>query len=156
MILGYDYDTYSLEGGTKYFLKAQQIVTNAQGVGEPGWKASEGVRNRYWMVENALQQLFQPLRVAYYKYHREGFDKFYNQMPDGIKGVFEALEEVKKVHQARPGSFNVQLFFTAKVDELVSLFQGAEQADKTKAYNLLKTLDPANITKYNKILQNKQ
>jgi len=48
------------------------------------------------------------------------------------------------------------LFFTAKVDELVSLFQGAEQADKTKAYNLLKTLDPANITKYNKILQNKQ
>ena len=29
MIIGYDYDTFELEGGTKYFLKARQVVTNA-------------------------------------------------------------------------------------------------------------------------------
>lgn len=151
MVLGYDYDSYSLEGGTKYFVKAQQIVSNAQGVPDAGWKASEGTRNRYWMVENALHQLFQPMRVAFYKYYRLGFDQFYGAMKEGMTAVFDALEEIMKIHKARPASFNVQLFFSAKVDELVNLFSCATQAEKTRAFNLLKTMDPANITKYNKI-----
>lgn len=155
MILGYDYDTFSKEGGTKYFLKAQQISTNAQGVTEPGWRAAEGQKNRYWMVENALQQLFQPLREAYYKYHRLGFDVLYSNIPSGTAAVIESIELVQKVFKARPGSFNVQLFFSTKVDELVNLFKGAAQDTKTKAYNLLKSIDPANLNKYNKILADK-
>lgn len=152
MMMGYDYDSFSLEGGTKYFLKAQQICTNAQGVSEPGWRAAEGQRNRYWLVENALQQLFQPLREAYYKYHRLGFDVLYSDVTKGTQAVYESLELIQKVHKARPASFNVQLFFSTKVDELVSLFSGAQGEIRSKAFTLLKSLDPSNTTKYNKIL----
>lgn len=153
MMLGYDYDSFSKEGGTKYFLKAQQICTNAQGVTEPGWRAAESQKNRYWMVENALQQLFQPLREAYYKYHRLGFDVLYSNTASGTNAVIESLELIQKVFKARPGSFNVQLFFSTKVDEMVNLFKGAAPDTKTKAYNLLKSIDPANLNKYNKINQ---
>jgi hypothetical protein len=155
MMLGYDYDTYSLEGGTKYFLKAQQICTNAQGVAEPGWRAAEGQRNRYWLVENALQQLFQPLRQVFYKYHREGFDVMYTDIAKGTNEVIACLELIQKIHKSRPGSFNVQVFFSTKVDELVNLFSGAAPDLKTKAFGILKLVDPANLNKYNKINANK-
>lgn len=152
MCMGYDYDSFSKEGGTKYFLKAQQISTNAQGVSEPGWRAAESQRNRYWLVENALQQLFQPLREAFYKYHREGFDVLFSNIATGTQAVIESIELIQKVHKTRPGSFNVQVFFSTKVDELVSLFSGATTEQKNKAFTLLKSVDPANLNKYNKIL----
>ena len=63
MILGMDYDTFSLEGGTPHFLQAQAIVANAQNAGERGWKASQGKQNRYWLVENHLSQTFRPVRI---------------------------------------------------------------------------------------------
>ena len=45
MILGYDYDSFSLEGGTPYFNKAMQIVSNCQNAPESGWKPNESNRN---------------------------------------------------------------------------------------------------------------
>jgi hypothetical protein len=74
MILGYDYDSFSLEGGTPYFQEAQRIVNNAQSSPESGWKAFENQRNRYWLIENALSARFKPLRKTYYEYHRKGMD----------------------------------------------------------------------------------
>ena len=49
IIIGMDYDTFSPEGGTPYFQKAQQIVNNSQNAREPGWKAYESERNRFWL-----------------------------------------------------------------------------------------------------------
>ncbi|HSH64921.1 MAG TPA: DUF4835 family protein, partial [Bacteroidia bacterium] len=39
MVIGLDYDSFSLDGGTPYFQKALAIANNAQGSGEKGWKA---------------------------------------------------------------------------------------------------------------------
>ncbi|MFZ5554087.1 MAG: DUF4835 family protein [Bacteroidota bacterium] len=153
MIIAYDYDTYSPEGGTKYFVKAQQIVNNAQSAAEPGWRAAEGERNRYWLVDNHLHQVYKPLRQAFYKYHRLGFDKMYEDVAVGRKAVLESLELIQQVATARPGSFNVQLFFSAKVTELVNLFSGAPEDEKMKGYNLCKKMDPGNSTKYQQIIK---
>lgn len=105
------------------------------------------------MVENALQQLFQPLREAYYNYHRLGLDVMYSNLTAGTNSIIEAIELVQKVFKARPGSFNQQIFFSTKVDELVNIFKGAAPDLKAKAFNLLKSIDPANMNKYNKINQ---
>jgi len=153
MIIAYDYDTFSPEGGTKYFVKAQQIANNAQSASEPGWRAAEGDRNRYWLVDNHLHQVFKPLRQAFYKYHRLGFDKMYDDVAAGRKAVLESLDLVQAVATARPASFNVQLFFSAKVTELVNLFSGAPEDEKMKGYNLCKKMDPGNSTKYAAIIK---
>ena len=153
MIIGFDYDTFSPEGGTKYFIKAQQIVNNAQSAAEPGWKAFEDDRNRYWLVDNALQPVFEPLRQAFYKYHRLGMDNLYSNIAAGRKAVLEALELIQQVAKVRIASMNVQIFFSTKVDELVELFKGATPDEKQKAFSLCKSMDPGNATKYEKILK---
>ncbi len=153
MILGYDYDSYSLEGGTPYFDKAMQIVSKCQNAGKTGWKPSEGNRNRYWLIQNATQSLFKPLRKCYYDFHLKGFDLAYSKREESINTMFQALKLLESIHKARPNSFNVQLFFTAKNDELVNLFTSAVPDLRMKVYNLLVKLDPGNISKYNKIKQ---
>ena len=87
MVIGYDYDSFSLKGGTPYFDKAQQIVSNCQNAPESGWKPQEGTKNRYWLVVNHVQNLFDPLRVCFYEYHRQGFDLLYSKRDEAIKKV---------------------------------------------------------------------
>ncbi|HXC06267.1 MAG TPA: DUF4835 family protein [Bacteroidia bacterium] len=152
-----DYDTFSLYGGTPYYQKAQQIVNMAQNAAEHGWKAFESTsqKNRYWLIENAMSSVFGPLRECMYKYHRQGFDVMYSDLATGRQAVYESLQMVQKVYQEKPASFNLQLFFSAKCDELVKLFSTAYTDEKGKAVTLLNSIDPANINKYNAILSSK-
>ncbi len=151
MILGYDYDSFSLEGGTPYFNKAMQIVSNCQNAPESGWKPNESNRNRYWLIQNATQALFKPLRKCYYDFHLKGFDIAYSKREESLNKMFQSLKLLESIHKARPNNFNIQLFFTAKNDELVSIFSPAVPDLRMKVYNLLVKLDPGNISKYNKI-----
>ena len=154
MILAYDYDSFSLEGGSEYFKKAQTIANLAKSSGDSGWESSAGKRkNRYWLVDNALQAMFKPLRQAYYKYHRQGFDIMHKDIANGRKEVLASLKLLDKVQRSRPGSINLQIFLSSKSDELVGLFSQAEMSEKNAAVNLLKRLDPASSSKYQEILK---
>jgi hypothetical protein len=152
IILGYDYDSFSEEGGSEHFLKAQTIVANAQNSGEPGWKASEGQQNRYWLVENHITQTFKPLRNCLYQYHRHGFDKLYENAEAGRESIANALIGLRNTHKIRPGSYNFQAFFFAKSDEIVNLFKSAPQEERLRVYNVLKQVDPSNISKYERMM----
>ncbi len=153
MILGMDFDTFSPEGGTKYYQTAQQIVNNAQGASEKGWKSHESKRNRYWLVNNILDQRFEPMRKALYQYHRKGLDKMYEDRKEGRKAIIQSLKKLEKVHEAKPNSFNMKVFFRGKNEELVKIFSEAPTDEKNKVYDLLRKLDPANISDYKKIVQ---
>jgi hypothetical protein len=148
MILGTDYDTFGLEAGTDHFLKAQTIVANAQNAPEAGWKGSQGQRNRFWMIENILSQTFRPLRECNYVYHRMGFDVLYNDLEKGRQAIEDAVVELRNIHRVRPSSYNVQLFFAAKQNELIQLFKLAPPEQMMRASNLFKELDPGNIKRY--------
>ncbi len=151
MVIGFDYDTFSSEGGSQYFIKAQQIVNNAQNAAEPGWKASESTKNRFALVDNALQNVFKPLRQAYAKYHRDGFDIMSEDVAKGRAAVMEALILIEQVHKIRPGSINTQLFFTAKRVEIINLYKCATAEEKSAVLKLVKKLDGANASKYDDI-----
>jgi len=152
-ILGMDYDSYSLKGGTPYFTEAQSIVSNAQGAGGPGWKSNEqGKKNRYWLIDNILQQLFEPLRECNYEYHRKGLDMLYENKETGRKNIYAALNKLSKVSVTRPNSVNVLNFAQAKLTELKNLYQDAPPTEKTEVVTVLKRIDPANTSKYEAIL----
>ena len=154
MILGYDYDTFSLEGGTPWFNKAQQVALNAQTSGYLGWGSSEkSRRNRYWLVDNALHQIFKPLRKCFYVYHREGLDRLYENTEQARKTIYTSLSELNKVHASKPGSPNVQIYLTNKVDEITNIYNEASMQEKNQIVNLLKRIDPANSNKYQEILK---
>lgn len=153
-IIGMDYDTFSLKGGTKYFTEAQQIVSNAQTSGFSGWRSNEkGKNNRYWLVDNVLQELFSPLRECNYDYHRKGLDGLYDDKVEARKNVSAALSKLIKVVSTRPNSLNLLNFVQAKSTELKNLYADAEPQEKSEIVNLLKRIDPANSSKYQEILE---
>jgi hypothetical protein len=154
VVIANDYDTYSNLGGTEYFQKAQLIVSNAQSASEAGWKSFESNKNRYWIVENALQPVFQPIRECMYKYHRLGLDIMNDKPDDGRKEILKSFDLLLEVYKNRPASFIMELFFNAKVDEVVNIFSKGQPDEKTKAVEVLTTVDPANSTKYFKIQGN--
>jgi hypothetical protein len=148
IIIGLDYDTFSPEGGTPYFSKAQTIVNNAQNLPDRGWKAFESSRNRYWLAENFLNVSFKPLRNFLYTYHRQGFDKFSDNINDARADITNNMQELRKVYQDKPNSFLMQVFFNAKSDEIVNLFSQATNDEKNRAIQVLTLVDPANTLKY--------
>jgi hypothetical protein len=152
-IIGMDYDSFSLKGGTPYFTEAQQIVSNAQAAGGKGWKSNEqGKRNRYWLADNIQQQLFEPLRECVYEYHRKGMDLLFENKETGRKNIYAALNKLSKVSATRPNSVNVLNFAQAKLRELKELYKDATPAEKTEVVTVLKRIDPANSSNYEEIL----
>ena len=152
MILGLDYDSFGLETGSEFFLKAQTIVANAQNSGGQGWLASQGKQNRYWLIENMLSQTFRPLRLCMYNYHRRGFDLLESNLEGARLNIADALIEMRSTNRIRPGSFNLQVFFLAKSDEIIKLFSPAPEAERVRLLPVLKQMDPGNISKYDDAL----
>ncbi|WP_235208000.1 type IX secretion system protein PorD [Saccharicrinis fermentans] len=155
VILAFDYDSFSKMGGTKYMEKAEDIVNQAQNSSEKGWRSYESTRNRYWLVENYLNEYHRPLRECMYQYHRLGLDKMSDKPEAGRKEVLSAIERLQKVHRSKPGSFAVQVFFDAKSEELINIFSESFSMEKGRAIEILSEVDPANATKYsNSLLDN--
>ena len=77
IILGFDYDSFSLRGGDIYFQKAWNIVNNAPESGNiTGWKSFESQRNRYWLAENLNNSRFALIHDAIYAYYRSALINF--------------------------------------------------------------------------------
>ena len=153
-IIGMDYDSFSLKGGTPYFQEAQQIVTLAQTGGGAGWKSSESnKRNRFYLVDNMLQPVFDPFRVCIYQYHRQGIDQLYDKKVEAKKAISTALNLLSPIMATRPNTVNVVSFLFGKTTELKNIFSDSELKEKQDLVNLLKRLDPANSTSYTTILE---
>jgi hypothetical protein len=151
IIVGYDYDSFSKNGGTQYFSLAKQIVNNAQSAPQSGWRAFESNQNRYWIAENILNSAFQPFRDCMYQYHIQGLDNMYNDPIDSRSNITQALEKLKTVHQSNPTSYTVQIFFQAKSDEVVGIYSNAQPMEKSTVFDILQLVDPGNFQKYNKL-----
>jgi len=153
MILGYDYDSFSMEGGTPYFNKADQILSICQSASEPGWKApdGDGSNNRFWLIQNALQPQFTSLRKTFYNYHISGLDQCYINRDTCIKEITSSVSDLLEIHKSRPSSLNMQLFFNAKYEELIKIYLPTSPSERNKIYNLVSQLDPSRIKAYNKL-----
>ena len=153
IILGYDYDSFSIEGGTPYFTKADQILSICQSASEPGWKApdGDGSNNRFWLIQNTLQPQFSSLRKTFYNYHISGLDQCYINRDTCIKEITSSVYDLLEIHKSRPSSLNMQLFFNAKYEELIKIYLPTSPYERNKIYNLVSQLDPSRIKAYNKL-----
>lgn len=154
MILGLNYDSFSPKGGEKYFQKAQYIVNNApEGNNLNGWKAFDGLRNRYWLAENLTNSRNNILHSVLYDYYRSGFDKMASNQKEAIPNFIQALSQLKAFNQETPNSMFVQFFMQNKIAELTGIFKLGSMEEKSKAIEILSNLDPSNGGKYNEELK---
>jgi hypothetical protein len=157
MFLGFYFDSYSLYGGTQFYEKAQAIVNQAQGTSEIGWKAYEGLKNRFWLVENVLNASNNPMREFCYKYNRLGLDQMYDKSDAGRASITESVDLLKKMYDAHPNLLLMTVTLDAKKDELVNIYSDSRvpPVEKNSVVNILKEIDPANGSKYLTILESK-
>lgn len=154
LMIGLDYDSFSMLGGTTYYQKARQVVNNAQASGGKGWKAFDGTRNRFILIDNLLDNSFKPVRESYYNYHRLGMDLMSQNVENGREEIRTLLGTLLKVAREKPNSMLLNLFFTAKNEELIGLFSGALPNEKQNIIQMLSEMDPGNSNKYQQISRN--
>ncbi|NII85198.1 DUF4835 family protein [Pedobacter riviphilus] len=152
-IIGMDKDSFSKMGGTPFYKKAQNIINLAQASGNTGWRAADGLRNRFWFNENVLNPIFSELRNFIYSYHLSGLD----QLTDNDKGLTQivaALPALQQMDKQKLGSIFPNVYFAAKAEEVTNVLSKLNGQERMKAYNMLAEIDPANIGKYEVLKKN--
>jgi hypothetical protein len=157
IIIGLDYDSYSLKGGSLYFQKADKIVNNAQSLSSSGWRASESRsrKNRYWLVNNIISEDYSTLRIFNYNYHRLGLDLMDQNIERGRGVIKDAVISLEKFVDAKPDPFlfYFQIVLDSKSDEIVQIFSQALAEDKRRIFDIMIKADPSNAAKYGPLKQ---
>ncbi len=152
LILGFDYDSFSLRGGDTYFQKAWNIVNNApEGKDITGWKSFESLRNRYWLAENLNDNRFALIHDALYAYYRTGMDIFYDKEEEGRNGIMNSLNFLSTINKENPNSMILQFFFQGKSTELIKIFSRGNPDQKIRARDILTKLDISNTAAYKEL-----
>jgi hypothetical protein len=156
VLLGFNYDTFSPEGGTPYFEKAQAIVNNSQNLPVKGWKSFESERNRYWLLENIMNKSYSDFRRCMYNYHRNGLDMMSQRAEEGRAVIADSMRDLQKVFRKRPSTYILQMFFDSKVDELINIFSKSYPDERARVLTILNEIDPSNGSKYSRISQQEE
>jgi len=153
-ILGFDYASFSMHGGDANFQKALNVVNNApDGRGISGWKAFDGLRNRYWLVENMTNSRYAIMHDIYYGYYRQAFDKLVEDEKEARNAMLAVLRKMQTYSTDNPNTMIGQFFFQGKSDELINIFKKAPQPDKAAAVEILSKIDISNSSKYKEQLK---
>jgi len=153
MMLGIDFDSFALNGGTVFYQKAMSVVQSAQNSGYTGWQSFENEKNRYHFVEQYLNKAYEPLRTFLYQYHRQGLDVMSGNVLEGRKVILNSLSLLKRVYNKRPGLYDLQLLLDAKRSEIINIFSKATPAEKNAMINILSEVDAPNGTRYREVLR---
>jgi uncharacterized protein with HEPN domain len=149
MVLGLDYDSFSPKGGDALYQKAQNIVNNApEGSNITGWRAFDGLRNRYWLVENLSNTRNNIVHDVIYSYYRSGLDKMYDNEEEARTNILQSLTQLEAFNRENQNTMIVQSFMQSKMLELIGIFKKASMESKEKAVELFSALDVANATRY--------
>ncbi|MFN8325221.1 DUF4835 family protein [Flavobacterium sp.] len=148
MIIGFDADTYSPNGGTSWFDMARQVLTAAQQGGYKGWSQADGNQNRFFLVNDILSGTYDDFRTSLYQYHREGLDNMTKDTKSAKTKIIDAINSINKVYSVRPNAFLSRVFFDAKADEIVSILSGGPNMPLSETVEILNRISPINSSKW--------
>lgn len=151
LMLAYDYDSFSELGGTPHFEQARRIADRAVATGAAGWSQVGTDRGRVGLVQQMLDPRYRPLRQAYFSYHLDGLDRFTTQTDQARQSIYQVTEALQRLVGSVARSYAIDLFFTAKYQELAAVFDDSSLS--SQAYELLRTMDPSHLTEYNRLVQ---
>ncbi|MFD1605762.1 DUF4835 family protein [Flavobacterium artemisiae] len=150
VILGMDADTFQMGAGNQYLETAQNIANVAQQGGFKGWTQSDGLQNRYYLINDMIAPTYSDLRQTMYLYHTglDGMSLDLKASKEKIKG---SLMLIGKLASVKPNAFITRVFFDAKSDEIVSIFSGGPSIPVTDLTDVLNKVSPLNSTKWSQI-----
>ncbi len=151
-ILGIDADTFSLNGGEKFYKQAENVVNQAQQGGYSGWNRIDGSKTRYQLNENILSPAYKEFRNLLYTYHLKGLDKMSKNKKEAKKNIATSLMKLQNIYNRRTNAYLLRIFIDAKADEIVDIFSDGPRINNTPSLKeMLLKIYPTFNTKWEKI-----
>lgn len=150
IILGLNMDTFQLYSGNAHLESAQNILNVAQQGGYKGWNQSDGVQNRFFLINDMLSPTFAPYRQALTDYH-QGLDVMSTDLKNAKEKIKSSILQLSKLNQTRPNAFLTRVFFDAKADEITSIFSGGPSITISDLVDTLNKISPMNSSKWSQI-----
>lgn len=152
LFIGMDLDTFSPLGGTEVLHIAENIVNNAQTLGDPGWAAFKDSRNRHAILTDYMEPSLEGLRSMQYKYYREGLDEMTNNSDRGRSAITEAIEMLDEAFHNKPMSQFPQIVTDFKRDEIVNIYKGhGTEKERAKVRDICSNINASQNTYWNNI-----
>jgi hypothetical protein len=154
LIVGLDYDSYSIKGGDPYFKKALFIVNNAPSSRNvSGWSQFDGLRNRFWLAENLMNNRFTLIHDAIYQYYRNSLDYFYEDEQRAREEMMNVLNLLNSFNTSNQNTAILQFFMQSKSNEIIEIFKRATPDQKQRAVAILEKIDVTNAKRYREALK---
>jgi hypothetical protein len=150
-ILGMDADTFTLNGGTSFYTKAQDVLVQAQQSGYAGWNQNDGTKTRFTLIDNILSPKYKLFRTAMYEYHINGLDIMSQDKKSAKQKIAASILGLKTIYDTRPNAFLLRIFMDSKANEIVDIFSDGPRFDTFKLKEDLIRISPINASKWNEI-----
>ena len=151
LIIGLDMDTFAPKGGTDVLNKAENVVNNAQMLGEDGWKAFGDSKNRHALINDYMNGAMEPYRQLFYDYHRKGLDEMAQNAERGRSNITTSLTLLEKAKQDKPMSVLPQLVTEIKKDALINVYSKGTSKEKEEVNRILCLVNPSLTSDWDKI-----
>jgi len=151
MILAMDADTFSLNGGEGYYRQARAILNYSQQNNYKGWNPEDGLQSRFSLIDNIMSPTYKEFREALYEYHLEGLDKMSLNPKEAKTNIASSIIKLEAMHNRRPNSFILRVFFDAKAEEIEDIFSDGPSVDITDLVEVLTKIAPTHSSKWRNI-----
>ena len=150
VILGFDADSYDLNGGDEYFAKALELaVRGSNSTFKSGWEMKSGSYDRRSIMEDIHNANFTQFREDYLDYHWNGIDIFASDKKLAQKNIAKLATNLYNMgDRISPRSVLLKTFFKAKSGEIVDYLK--DFPDHSIWDKLIK-LDRQNTSKYQEV-----
>jgi len=150
LIIGLDFDTMSLNGGTDILRQVENIAASSQSLGG-GWRSFDTNANRYSIINDYMNGNLSMFRKLQYNYHRLGLDDMTANADRGRATITESLNLLMQAKQARSTSALPTLFTEIKKNELISIYSAGIDKEKQQVKELLNLINPSLSNDWNSI-----
>lgn len=142
IVIGLDFDSYSLGGGKPYFERAMNIANSSQSLSTKGWAPFGSDRNRYSLALALTEEPSIDFHSMWYNYHRKGLDEMVINTTRGRAAIEATIPDLQKIYKARPASPILLFYGDTKLDELMNIYSEAKADEKQEAYKILQGIYP--------------
>lgn len=151
LIIGLDFDTMSLNGGTDILRQVENIAASSQSLGS-SWRSFDTKANRYSIINDYMNGTLAVFRELQYKYHRQGLDDMTANADRGRSTITESLGLLYQSKQAKSTSPLPTLFTEIKKNELISIYSKGMRKEREAVKDVLSQINPSLSNDWNAIL----
>ncbi len=150
IIIGFDFDSFSLNGGNPFFSKALDIANMSQALNARGWEPFSGKNNnRYDLAMSLTEESSKNFHSFLYNYHRMGLDEMAANSSRGRIRIVESINDLKLLYDARPSSLLLSIVGETKIDEIIRVCSQATTEEKQNIRKVLLQILPTKNTVIN-------